>query len=265
MTLWQRRKKITPRRHPGLVLGKGDRLRLRLQRAKGRLRRAVLTTENSIMRVKWKPESSNPITWAFVALFRKVCPLGLSSYLAIIEIQSLSFISTCEYLKEIGKVTQLLGLLLIVLYSDPALASDPHVPGNFKASVRFLNKVFHCNLYPRGTEHKPNRKSGELLFAFLTDVLVVDWAMFIFTQLRDFRANTLITANMHFPCMITSLCTYQGVRGWAYEKLEELSPGPFDDSFDEKSQSQTYAAKGKQANRGEYLTTMPSKKEKQGP
>lgn len=63
--------------------------------------------------------------------------------------------------------------------------------------------------------------------------------------------------------MITSLCKEKGVRGEAYEKLEELSPGPFDDTFDEKSLSQTHDAKDKQVKAGDYLTTMPSKKEKQ--
>lgn len=150
-----------------------------------------------------------------------------------------------------------------VLYSDPSKASIPHVPENFKATVRFLNKVIHCNLYPRGTEHKPTRKSGEILCAFMTNDLVVDWAMFIFTQLRDFRANTLTTASMLFPCMITSLCKEKGVEGEDYEKLEELSPGPFDDTFDEKSLSQTHAAKDKQVKSGDYLSTMPSKKENQ--
>lgn len=45
--------------------------------------------------------------------------------------------------------------------------------------------------------------------------------------------------------------------------MEELSPGPFDDTFDEKSLSQTHATKDKQLKSDDYLTTMPSNKEKQ--
>lgn len=96
------------------------------------------------------------------------------------------------------------------LYRDPAEAELPHVLGKFKWSYRFLNKVIHFNLYPRGTEHKPSKKSGEILYAFTVNDLVVDWAMFIFTQLRDFKADTMITANMPFPCMITALCKKKG-------------------------------------------------------
>lgn len=155
------------------------------------------------------------------------------------------------------------GVVNNVLYVDPSKASDPHMPGNFKGSVRFLNKVIHFNLYPRGSDHRPSRKSGELMFAFLTDELVIDWAMFIFTQLRDFRANTMITASIPFPCMITSLCWKQGVKGWGYENLEELSPGVFDEAFDTKSSSQAHSAKGKQAKGGDYLTSMSKKKDKQ--
>ncbi|KAI8555021.1 hypothetical protein RHMOL_Rhmol05G0141700 [Rhododendron molle] len=145
------------------------------------------------------------------------------------------------------------------LSNDPTLASVPHVPGNFKASFRFLNKVIHFNLYPYGTEHKPTRKSGEILYAFTANDLIVDWAMFIFTQLCDFRDNTLIPANMPFPYMITSLCKEKGVRGEAYEKLEELSPSP----FDENSLSQTHVVKDKQVKARDYLTTIPSRKEEQ--
>lgn len=34
------------------------------------------------------------------------------------------------------------------LYRDPAKAQLPHVPGKFKGSYRFLNKVIHFNLNP---------------------------------------------------------------------------------------------------------------------
>ncbi|KAI8571520.1 hypothetical protein RHMOL_Rhmol01G0126100 [Rhododendron molle] len=48
----------------------------------------------------------------------------------------------------------------------------------------------------------------------------------------------------------------KGVKGWAYEKLQELSPGPFDDAFDEKSLSQTHARRNKQESFG--LCEFPS-------
>lgn len=52
------------------------------------------------------------------------------------------------------------------------------------------------------------------------------------------------------------------IRGTTYNKLEELYPGPIDDTFDEKSLSQTHAAKAKNVEVGDYLTTMPSRRAK---
>lgn len=102
------------------------------------------------------------------------------------------------------------------LYLDPAEAQIPHVPTKFKGSYRFLSKVINFDLYAQGTEHKPSKKSGEILYEFTAVDIVVDWAMFIFAQLGDFIGDTLIMANMPFPCMIMTLCKKKGVRGTAY-------------------------------------------------
>lgn len=42
------------------------------------------------------------------------------------------------------------------IYPDPSLFNGAFVPGFFKEGCRFINKVLHANLYPRG----PNINRG---------------------------------------------------------------------------------------------------------
>ncbi|KAF7127062.1 hypothetical protein RHSIM_Rhsim11G0026200 [Rhododendron simsii] len=54
------------------------------------------------------------------------------------------------------------------LYSViPKVGVPPHVPGKFKDIYRVLNQIVHYNLYPRGAENKPSKKSAR--FSFLRD------------------------------------------------------------------------------------------------
>ncbi|KAF7113877.1 hypothetical protein RHSIM_RhsimUnG0105600 [Rhododendron simsii] len=151
------------------------------------------------------------------------------------------------------------GLINNVLYTNPKNAKIPHVVGEFRDDIRVLNKAFHHNLYPRGLEHKPSRKSGELMYAFMNSRLVVDWAKFIFHQLIDFKNSTISTARMPFPCMITTICKQQGVKGNDYKKMERLDPGPITGAFLKKSKPRSGILKGSSK---AFLTTKPGPKEK---
>lgn len=86
--------------------------------------------------------------------------------------------------------------------------------------------------------------------------------MYVFTQLVDFKNDTLSMARTPFPCMITALCKDKGVKGTTYNKLEDLESGPMTDTFDEKGVLRTYAAKAKPVGTENYLTTLPPKKAK---
>ncbi|KAF7139127.1 hypothetical protein RHSIM_Rhsim07G0099400 [Rhododendron simsii] len=151
------------------------------------------------------------------------------------------------------------GLINNVLYTNPKNAKLPHVVGGFRDDIWVLNTAFHHNLYPRGLEHKPSRKSGELMYAFMNSKLVVDWAKFIFHQLIDFKNDTISTARMPFPCMITTLCKQQGVKGNDYKKMECLDPGPITSTFLKKSKSRSSTPKESSK---AFLTTKPGSKEK---
>ncbi|XP_058220236.1 uncharacterized protein LOC131330619 isoform X1 [Rhododendron vialii] len=128
------------------------------------------------------------------------------------------------------------------LYTNPNDASLPHKPGKFRDVYRVLNQALHYNLYPRGTESKPSKKSAELLYVFMHDNYVMDWAKCIFEQLVDFKGNTIGSARMPFPCMITGILKDQGVRGSQYAKLDQPSPGDITLSVLEKSKSQSKAS-----------------------
>ncbi|KAF7147601.1 hypothetical protein RHSIM_Rhsim03G0183100 [Rhododendron simsii] len=151
------------------------------------------------------------------------------------------------------------GLINNVLYTNPKNAKIPHLVGEFRDDIRVLNKAFHHNLYPRGLEHKPSRKSGELMYAFMNSKLVVDWAKFIFNQLIDFKKDTISSARMPFPCMITSIYKQKGVKGNDYRKMERLDPGPITGAFLKKSKPRSGVLK---ESLKAFLTTKPGLKEK---
>ncbi|KAI8547604.1 hypothetical protein RHMOL_Rhmol07G0208300 [Rhododendron molle] len=120
------------------------------------------------------------------------------------------------------------GLINNVLYWDPKMAMIPHVVGEFRDDIRVLNKAFHHNLYPRGLEHKPSRKSGELMYVFMNSKLVVDWAKFIFNQLVDFQNSTYKSARMPFPCMITTISWPEGEERQLVEQVVLSECGYFE-------------------------------------
>ncbi|KAF7127953.1 hypothetical protein RHSIM_Rhsim11G0004200 [Rhododendron simsii] len=131
--------------------------------------------------------------------------------------------------------------------------------GAFRDDIRVLNKAFHYNLYPRGLEHKPSQRSGELIYAFMNTKLVVDWAKFIFNQWVDFKNNTITSAQIPFPCMVTALCKEQGVKSLIYDKKERLEPGAISGAFLKKSKPRSSAPRERSM---AFLTTKLGLKEK---
>ncbi|KAH7843558.1 hypothetical protein Vadar_018130 [Vaccinium darrowii] len=134
-----------------------------------------------------------------------------------------------------------------ILYDYPEQATDPIKPSLFKEEIRTLNKAIHHNLYPRGKENEPSQKSAELLAAFVDSSFVADWAEFILNQMIDFIQNTPSTAQIWFPCMITTICHKQGVKGPAYYHMERLDPGVIDMTSVKKSRARSREGRAKAA------------------
>ncbi|KAF7131954.1 hypothetical protein RHSIM_Rhsim09G0079300 [Rhododendron simsii] len=150
------------------------------------------------------------------------------------------------------------------LYVNPAEAKRPHVPGKFKDEYRLINQFVHHNLNPRGTENKPARSEGEMLYFFMEPGNVFDWAKYIFQQMVEFKANVPTQTRMPYPCMVTKICLEKGVPRDAYEEWGKLEPGIINSSILTRSASQVRGALGDEGVRGgSYLTTMPPKRAKQ--
>ncbi|KAF7130700.1 hypothetical protein RHSIM_Rhsim10G0133900 [Rhododendron simsii] len=95
------------------------------------------------------------------------------------------------------------------LYSTiPKVGVPPHIPGKFKDIYRVLNQIVHYNLYPRGAENKPSKKSAEIMYVFMNEAF-----------LRD-----------------------KGISKGPYEKLDPPSPGAITKAVLVKSKSQSKAA-----------------------
>lgn len=162
-----------------------------------------------------------------------------------------------------GMVMLDLNEVINAVYSDPSLYNGAFVPGCFKEECRFINKVLHANLYPRGSDHKPGRKGAELIHAFMSPNHVIDIARFIFFQIVNFQVDNQESSRMPFPCMISALCKKQGVTGQMYTPLEFGRPGSLDISSWNKSKSKSHRPSNKE--RGKFLEMMetPGPKEKQ--
>ncbi|KAH7852875.1 hypothetical protein Vadar_030327 [Vaccinium darrowii] len=134
--------------------------------------------------------------------------------------------------------------------NKPILISPKFIASHlslFKEEIRTLNKAIHHNLYPRGKENEPSQKSAELLAAFVDSSFVADWAEFILNQMIDFIQNTPSTAQIWFPCMITTICHKQGVKGPAYYHMERLDPGVIDMTSVKKSRARSRVGRAKAA------------------
>ncbi|KAG5542416.1 hypothetical protein RHGRI_022077 [Rhododendron griersonianum] len=120
------------------------------------------------------------------------------------------------------------------LYEHRKNARIPHWPGRFTTAYRFINQVVCFNLYPRGQEGAPQRSVGNLMYAFMGEDTVSDWALYIFGQMCDFR-DALTTLRMPFPCLVTKILRTRNVPGKRFYSNEDLLPGDLDSSFIQRS------------------------------
>ncbi|KAH7863918.1 hypothetical protein Vadar_023512 [Vaccinium darrowii] len=125
------------------------------------------------------------------------------------------------------------------LYEKPNEKLHPINPGRFLDDIRILNKAIHANLYPKGKDTKPSRKSLELMASFVDQDTTADWAHFILRQMVDYLNTAAGDIRMWFPCLITKLCHSQGVKGPGYSKMEPLEGGVIDSTTLERSKAQT--------------------------
>lgn len=151
------------------------------------------------------------------------------------------------------------------LYTDSADARDHHRPGKFKEEYKLINQLVHHNLNPRGTENKPSKAEGKMLYAFMQPGVKIDWSAYIFKQLIEFKANAPTQTRMPFSCLITKICFDQGVSSVReYAELTKLESGIINSTILTKSISQSRIPRGMPGGTsgGSYLTTMPPRNAK---
>ncbi|KAF7112542.1 hypothetical protein RHSIM_RhsimUnG0218500 [Rhododendron simsii] len=120
--------------------------------------------------------------------------------------------------------------------TDKPLKTDRFVHGKLFEKYRVANKVVHYNLFPHGSEKRPRKEDGEVIFVFGSSEEVVDWAKFIWNQMVKFRQRSGPSkANIPFPAMVTCICENQGVM--TPERLLPGTPGPITGGSLEKSKS----------------------------
>ncbi|KAF7142776.1 hypothetical protein RHSIM_Rhsim05G0111900 [Rhododendron simsii] len=120
--------------------------------------------------------------------------------------------------------------------TDKPLKTDRFVHGKLFEKYRVANKVVHYNLFPHGSEKRPRKEDGEVIFVFGSSEEVVDWAKFIWNQMVKFRQRSGPSkANIPFPAMVTCICESQGVM--TPERLLPGTPGPITGGSLEKSKS----------------------------
>jgi hypothetical protein len=127
------------------------------------------------------------------------------------------------------------------IYENPREYRIPHVPGKLTPAHRILNQIVCFNLYPRGTENKPQESVGKILWALGMQHTVCDWAQCIFAEMVATR-TAIKSSRLPFPCLLTRIFHREGFTGRPYAQLERLDPGTIGSDFLARSLGQIRAA-----------------------
>jgi hypothetical protein len=113
------------------------------------------------------------------------------------------------------------------------------------------------NIYPRGTENKPQEKVGNIMWAFTDEETICDWALFIFGEMVDFR-DLSKNVRMPFPCLVTSILRRDGIAGTRFSANDRLDPGTMDSTILTRSIAQSRDVGAQTRGTRESLTIAPS-------
>ena len=108
--------------------------------------------------------------------------------------------------------------LVELMYVDPSMFKGNVQSGKLKHSYGLLNKLLHCNMLPRGSEKKPNLEKLALLDAVMSGV-TIDFALFIWGQMKDFANTQRPQTNLPFGSLVTRLCKLSKVKPYVFDQL----------------------------------------------
>ncbi|KAH7857433.1 hypothetical protein Vadar_012630 [Vaccinium darrowii] len=138
----------------------------------------------------------------------------------------------------------------VSLLTDHPDSFDPegngrYIQGKLRDKYRTLNKVVHHNLHPFSLEKTPTRHDGEVLVVFGSEDARVDWALWIWEAMVQFRRKGVANGNVPFPVMITKMCESAGCKPTSGDGLTRASPGPIHGGTVKKSASASKAPRVK--------------------
>ena len=113
--------------------------------------------------------------------------------------------------------------VLQALYTRRVHAQIPHRVGKLKLDYRFALQLMCYNLDPREHESRPSETIGNMMYAFLDEGTVCDWAQFIFIKMIEFRDAPTHT-RLPFPCLISIIARASDQLAGKYRKNDELKP-----------------------------------------
>lgn len=114
--------------------------------------------------------------------------------------------------------------VLQTLYTRRGHAQIPHRVGKLKLPYRFALQLMCHNLDPREHEGRPSERIGNMMYAFLNEGTVCDWAQFIFIKMIEFR-DAPTNTRLLFPCLISTIARASGQLASKYWKNDDLLPG----------------------------------------
>lgn len=115
--------------------------------------------------------------------------------------------------------------------------SGRYVAGSLRAKYRTFNKLVHHNLSPFSLDKTPTSYDGKVMIVFGSEKEKVDWAWWIWDEIKAFREKGTSKANIPFPIMITKLCEDAGCKPASGDLPQPGSPGPITAASIRKSEA----------------------------
>ena len=110
------------------------------------------------------------------------------------------------------------------------------VLGKIKLEYTLMNKIIHDQIGPKGNEKSPSREQIQFLYEVMTGKLI-DYALVIWSVMRDFLQFSHESRHIPFPSLMTSLMEAAGMRGAAKEKRVLPRLGPITNKTEAKSRA----------------------------
>ena len=110
------------------------------------------------------------------------------------------------------------------------------IPWKLKPEYALMNKVIHNMIGPKGKEKFPSKEEIQFLYEVMIGKLM-DYALVIWCNIRDFLRSPTKNRHIPFPTLITNLVEAAGIRGSSREKRVLPRLGPITNKTETKSRA----------------------------